>query len=78
MCSINLSYLQLSPVLPVGGISLKFSKQTRGTLESEKQECCVNTTFGHKNMNMSSIIQKRNYYKGPPANFSVHSMQTGS
>ena len=30
---------------PLGGVSLKFSKQTRGRLELEKPECRINITF---------------------------------
>ena len=61
---------------PLGGVSLKFSKQTLGGLELGKPECRINTTFGELSHERGIIIKHllRNF----SALRSVHSAQTGS
>ena len=44
LIAINLCK-QCAPFCPLGGVSLKFSKQTHGRWESAKPECRVNATF---------------------------------
>ena len=42
---------------PLGGVSLKFSKQTLGRLESGKPECRINTTCGELSYKRGIIIK---------------------
>ena len=41
---------------PLGGISHKFSKQTRGRSESEKLECRINRSFGQLSYERAIIV----------------------
>ena len=42
----------------LGGVSLKFSRQTRGRLESAKPECRVNKTFRQISYEIAIIIKQ--------------------
>ena len=42
---------------PLGGVSLKFSKQTLGRLESGKPECRINTIFGELSHERGILLQ---------------------
>ena len=42
---------------PLGGVSLKFSQQTLGRLESGKPECRINTTFGERSDERGIVIK---------------------
>ena len=42
---------------PLGGVLLKFSKQTIGRSESEKPECSINTTFAELSNERAFIIK---------------------
>ena len=61
---------------PLGGVSLKFSRQILGRLESRKPECCINTTFGELSHERGIII--KHLFANFRALRPVHSAQTGS
>ena len=42
---------------PLGGVSLKCSKQTLGRLESGKRECRINTAFAELSYDRAIIIE---------------------
>ena len=74
---VNFFKTRLSIAVNLGKhVSLKFSTQTRGRLESEKPECCIKHNF------WGTVVRKSNYYGVPLANLSalrlVHSLQTVS
>ena len=78
---MNLSYLRLSPVVLAAFrsnvlhrlVSLKFSKETLGRLESRKRECGMNTTYGELSYERGIITLKapREFYRAQACSFSA-------
>ena len=62
--SLHQSVTSSTLFCPLGGVSLKFSKQTHGRLESAKPECRVDTIF--RQLSYERAIIKEHV---PPMNF---------